>query len=98
MIHVLGAEKVEEPLCLKEIKMPTPLKRKGRSKGCDLTVIGLPKKSKKTISFCKKSYKTKETLIFLWLLKTPFEMNNRIISKNDFKPIGQHVLKARPYK
>ncbi|KAB0791225.1 hypothetical protein PPYR_03025 [Photinus pyralis] len=49
---------------LSTIKMPVAIKKRGRPKGQDLTVIGLPKRRKrKPLSFSKKSYQEKQDLI-----------------------------------
>ncbi|CAC5411152.1 unnamed protein product [Mytilus coruscus] len=55
---------------LSDLKMPTKLKRKGRPKGSQQTVIGLPKKSgkNKLVPFFKRTVDEKEREILSWLV------------------------------
>ncbi|XP_030758554.1 uncharacterized protein LOC115884198 isoform X1 [Sitophilus oryzae] len=49
---------------LTTIKMPVSIKKRGRPKGQDLPVIGLPKKKKRcTVAFAKQSYHEKQNVI-----------------------------------
>ena len=49
-------------IALADIKIPKKIKKRGRPKGIDTTVIGLSKhrKSDKPVPFCKKTPKEKE--------------------------------------
>ena len=58
---------------LKSIKLPPEIRKRGRPKGADLTVIGLPKKKKCTdsdrlVKFLKKSIEERERQILSWML------------------------------
>ena len=56
----------QQPLCLAidDIKMPPPIRKRGRPKGAEMTVIGLPKKRKmltRPVPFLKRSPEEKES-------------------------------------
>lgn len=56
---------------LESIKLPPKIKKRGRPKGADLTVIGLPRKKKcikKPVKFLKKPRQERDKLILSWIL------------------------------
>lgn len=70
------------------------LKRRGRPKGIDSTVIGLPKKvrvniTKKKIPFFEKSVEEKKKIIMKWIVKDinvdSVFSRKKIIEENDIK-------------
>ena len=50
-----------------ELKFPAPLRRRGRPKGHDTTMIGLRKRGSKQTSFAKMCVADKRKLMLLWL-------------------------------
>ena len=56
---------------LKSISLPPKLKKRGRPKGADLTVIGLPRKKKcnsKPLTFLRKPCQERDKQILSWIL------------------------------
>jgi len=56
---------------LKSINLPPKLKKRGRPKGADLTVIGLPRKKKcdmKPLKFLRKPCHERDKQILSWML------------------------------
>ena len=50
-----------------ELKFPAPMRRRGRPKGHDTTVIGLRKRGSKQTSFAKMCANDKRKMMLLWL-------------------------------
>ena len=83
----------EQEPSLKDIILPPKMRKKGRPKGAEMTVIGLPKKKKRgnpsALSFHKLDPRTKDKL-FLTELTNPLEAQ---LALDDTKLLGSAELK-----
>ncbi|XP_070194418.1 serine/arginine repetitive matrix protein 2-like [Littorina saxatilis] len=82
-------------LPLSDIQLPSRMKRRGRPKGSDITVIGLPKQSKSRLgpmSFAQRIQSEKEEVILGWLV--PNLANNyreKLLSVADLPKQSGHL-------
>ncbi|XP_076116154.1 uncharacterized protein LOC143083747 isoform X4 [Mytilus galloprovincialis] len=85
---------------LSDLKMPTKLKRKGRPKGSQQTVIGLPKKrgKNKLVPFFKRTVDEKEREILSWLVSVDSVMKSSggtLLDEEDLVGLSEDSL---PYR
>ncbi|KAI0241980.1 hypothetical protein LSAT2_015341 [Lamellibrachia satsuma] len=89
----------QQPLCLAldDIKMPPPIRKRGRPKGAEMTVIGLPKKRKmltRPVPFLKRSSEEKECIIMRWFVKA--EVAEKAMNGGEL--ISCRAVEKRPEK
>lgn len=86
-------------ISLSTIKMPIAIKKRGRPKGQDLTVIGLPKKKKRnTVAFAKQSHHEKQNVILNFFVKdrsiVKDIINGKFLENLDLKTIPEEISYA----